>query len=66
MSSRKYRGKTIISSLPSSDDCDDDVHLLGLSIYDIYDTLVRLGGESLKSVEKPFSQFSEKNVLMMR
>ena len=60
MSSRKYRGKTIIRSKPSSDDCDDDGHLLGLSINDIDDILVRLGGESLKSVEMLFSQSSKK------
>ena len=43
MSSRKYRGKTIINSTPSSDDCDDDGHLLGLLIDDIDNTVVRLG-----------------------
>ena len=57
MSSSKSRGRKI-DSTPSSDACDDDEHLLGLSTVNIDDILVRLGGESLKSAEKRSSQSS--------
>ena len=49
MSSRKLRGKPKLGSTPSSDDCDKDEHLLGLSAKDIDDTLVCLDDETLTS-----------------
>ena len=48
------------SSTSSSVHCDDDKKILGLSTDDVDDILVVLGGESLRSDEKIFSQSSKR------
>ena len=57
MSSRRLHEKN--ASTTSSVHCDNDEKILGLSTDDIDDILVGLGDESLRSAEKPFSQYSK-------
>ena len=66
MSSKKLRGKIIISSTLSSDDCDDDEDLVGLSTDNIDNILVRLGDEKLKQLKSHFPNLPTENVLSMR